>query len=177
MTRFLKFIIPLFIVNVTPCYGQFHLTSHDALNGKVVIEIPSDFLIMSSESIVLKYPNAGHRPTEVYTNQKGTINIALNHTTNKANPSDLPKVKDAMEPQFKRAPFDFIKGELKEMNGSQFIILEFVSPAADTRIYNLMAIASLEGRLVMITFNCTEAERKEWEPIGNKIIGSIILKK
>jgi hypothetical protein len=132
---------------------------------------------MNAETLALKYPSAGHRPSEVYTNERGTINVALNHTQNKATEANLPDVKKAMETQFNRAPFTFIKSELKEMNGSQFVILEFISPAVDTKIYNLMAIASLEGRLVMTTFNCTEAERKEWEPVGKKIISSITLKK
>jgi hypothetical protein len=148
-----------------------------ALNKGVMIFIPVNFSVMDAETLALKYPNAGHRPSEVYTNERGTINVALNHTQNKATEANLPDVKKAMETQFNRAPFTFIKSELKEMNGSQFVILEFISPAVDTKIYNLMAIASLEGRLVMITFNCTEAERKEWEATGKKIIGSITLKK
>jgi hypothetical protein len=146
------------------------------LSGKVVMLIPSMFLLMDAETLALKYPSEGHRPSEVYTNAKSTINIAINHTANMAKVENLPEIRKVMEKQFNRAPFMFIKSELNEINGSQFIILEFVSPAVDTKIYNLMAIASFEGRLVVITFNCTEAERKDWEPIGRKIIASITLK-
>jgi len=168
---------PFFKSNTVSSQGFSDLKGIYVLSNSLVINIPANFLLMSSETLTLKYPSAGHRPSEVYTNEKSTINIALNHTQNKATEANLPDVKKVMETQFNRASFTFIKSELKEMNGSQFVILEFISPAVDTKIYNLMAIASLEGRLVMITFNCTEAEMKEWEPIGKRIIGSINLKK
>lgn len=170
--------ISLFVFQLITCFSQtVEYVEVSTLGKSLVLKVPSDFSLMDAETLALKYPSAGHRPSEVYTNEKSTINIALNHTQNKATEANLPDVKKAMETQFNRAPFTFIKSELKEMNGSQFVILEFISPAVDTKIYNLMAIASLEGRLVMITFNCTEAERKEWEATGKKIIGSITLKK
>jgi len=147
------------------------------LSGKLNILMPSDFSVMSSEKLALKYPSVGHRPSEVYTNEKSTINIALNHTTNKAKSEDLPNVRNVLESQFNRAPFTLIKSEMRDLNGMPSILLEFISPAVDTKIYNLMVITSLEGRLVMITFNCTEAERKQWTPIAKKIIGSITLRK
>lgn len=139
--------------------------------------IPSDFSLMSGETLAVKYPSAGHRPTEVYTNKTATINIALNHTANKATEKDLQEVKKAMESQFHRPPFTLIKSDLKEINGAPHIILEFESPARDARIYNLMAIGILDQRLVMTTFNCTEEQRSQWEDIGRKIITSIKLKK
>jgi hypothetical protein len=182
VTLFLLFAVPVFWEigsneGLNSRDNQQTLNDRAVLSGKSNMLIPHSFTIMDEQTIVLKYPVATHRPTEVYTNKEGTINIALNHTVNKATPKDLPEVKKVMEGQFNKAPFNFIKSELKEMNGSEFIVLEFVSPATDTKIYNLMAIASLEGRLVIITFNCTQDQRKEWEPIGKKIINSITLKK
>lgn len=152
------------------------LKTHPVLSGKVTMLIPSEFSLMGSERLAIKYPIAGHRPAEVYTNENGSINIALNHTTNKAQSEDLPDVRKTMESQFSRAPFTFIKSELKDLYGSKTIILEFVSPAADAWIYNLMAIFIFESRLVMITFNCTEDQRKQWEPYGKKMINSITFK-
>lgn len=152
------------------------LKQKPVLSGKATMLIPSQFSLMSSEMLNLKYPSKGHQPSEVYTNNEGTINIALNHTQNKAGEENLAEVKKAMEGQFNRPPINFIKSEIREINGSKVIVMEFVSPAADTMIYNLMVITSLEGRLIMITFNCTESHRKEWEPIGKRIIESIKVK-
>jgi hypothetical protein len=154
---------------------QSGLENKKVLSGSGTILMPDNFEMMDSGLLALKYPNAAARPSEVYTNAEGTINIALNHTQNGATDDDLPEVKKAMEAQFNRAPFSFVSGEIKEINEKSFVVLEFVSPAVDTRIYNLMAIGSLEDRLVMITFNCTEKDRQGWESVGKKIINSINL--
>jgi hypothetical protein len=170
-------IFALYFNGIEADCNLIDLKSRAVLSGKITMLIPTEFSSMSTEMLERKYPSKGHRPSEVYTDKNGTINIALSHTINKARPEDLPEVKKVMEAQFNRAPFTFIKSDLKDMNGSQFITLEFTSPAVDTKIYNMMAIGSLEGRLVMITFNCTETQRKEWESTGKKIINSIALKK
>lgn len=149
------------------------LVKKSVLNGKASLLIPDDFALMDVNTIARKYPVAGHRPSEVYTNQNGTINIALNHTANNANESDLEGVKKIMDAQFQKPPFEFLRSDIKILNGKKFVILEFVSPAVDTKIYNLMAITSLEGRLAMITFNCTNNHVKDWKQVGKKIIESI----
>lgn len=168
----------LLAVVTSPTRGQVNdMTERQVLSGRVTILIPKLFILMDAETLALKYPISGHRPSEVYTNVKGTINVALNHTKNSVSDASLPDVKKAMEQQFQRSGLTVIRTDLKELNGSKFVILEFLSSAVDTRIYNLMAVGNLENRLVMITFNCTEAERDQWETFGTEIIGSIKLKK
>lgn len=156
-----------------PRSSEHELTRRRILSGKASMLIPRDFVVMDTGTIALKYPSAGHRPSEVYTTPKGSINIALNHTKNAANDTELEAVKETMNAQLNRPPIDFIRSEVRQVNGKKFIVMEFVSQAADTRIYNLMAITSLEGRLAMITFNCTESQMKEWVPTGKKMISSI----
>ena len=174
----LLLFVPMYVLTIssgwnTVQYPSDNLVARRVLAGKGSMLLPQDFVLMNAGDIEKKYPTAGHRPTEVYTNAGGTINVALNHTKNAAKESDLEGVKQVMDAQFNRPSVDFINSEISELNGRKFIILEFVSQAVDTKIYNLMAIGSLEGRLVMITFNCTDNFRKEWEPVAKKIISSI----
>lgn len=171
-------LLPIYTLTVSsgwnfPDYQSVNLAPRKILSGKGSMLLPEDFVLMDAQSIAKKYPTAGHRPTEVYTNPGGTINIALNHTRNVAKESDLEGVKQVMDAQFNRPSIDFIGSEIRDVKGKKFIILEFVSQAVDTKIYNLMAIGSLEGRLVMATFNCTDNFRKDWQPVAKKIIGSI----
>jgi hypothetical protein len=149
------------------------LVKKSVLQKKATMLVPQEFVLMDENAIAKKYPSVGHQPSEVYTNKGGTINIALNHTKNPAKESDLEGVKKVMDAQFNVPSIDFIRSEIKVMHGKKFIVMEFVSQAADTKIYNLMAITSLEGRLAMITFNCTDNYRKDWVPTGKKIIESI----
>ncbi|NOU15927.1 MAG: hypothetical protein HOO91_00010 [Bacteroidales bacterium] len=57
------------------------LKSKSVLNKKLVVQLPLGFTLMDFEMLKAKYPIEGHRPTEVYTNEEGTINIAFNHTS------------------------------------------------------------------------------------------------
>lgn len=170
-----KKLILLFLLVSIGSWAQQNndLKSKSVLSQKAIMLIPKDFTLMSAETVAKKYPIVGHRPTEVYTNSRGTINIALNHTINAAKESDLEAIKKQMDIQFNQPQIDFRKSEIRTLNGRKFIILEFVSPAADTKIYNLMAMTSIEGRLAMFTFNCTEEYKKDWSPIGKRIIESI----
>ena len=156
--------------------GNMPLNIKTVLSGKATMLIPEEFKLMDAEMLASKYPQTGHQPTEVYTNEEGTINIALNYTQNKAEEKDLPGVKKTMESQFNQPTIEFIQSSMQEIYGRKYIRLEFVTPAADSKIYNLLQITSLEGRLAMFTFNCTENYRRDWEATGKEIMQSIEMK-
>lgn len=157
-------------------HGEISLNQKVVLSGKAMMLLPNMFELMDLNILASKYPITGHRPTEVYTNKEGTINIALNYTQNKAEEKDLPSLKKTMESQFNQPNIEFIQSSLLRINGRQYVQLEFITPASDTRIYNLLQITSLEGRLAMFTFNCTEYLRKDWETTGKEIMRSIEMK-
>lgn len=152
------------------------LNRKTVLSGKATMLIPEGFELMNAEMMASKYSKTGYQPTEVYTNEEGTINIALNYTHNKAEEKDLQGMKTTMEGQFKQPTIEFIQSSLQEINGRKYISMEFITPASDSRIYNLIQITSLEGRLAMFTFNCTENYRKDWQITGKKIMKSIEMK-
>ena len=73
--------------------GNVPLSHKTVLSGKATMLLPEEFELMDAEMLAAKYPKTGHQPTEVYTNEDGTINIALNYTQNKAEEKDLAGVK------------------------------------------------------------------------------------
>lgn len=62
------------------------------------------------------------------------------------------------------------------MNGRSFIVMEFITPAVDAKIYNLMYITELEGRMLMCSFNCMESQKSEWESKAKQALNSIEVK-
>lgn len=152
---------------------EVRLNRKEVLSGKATILLPYEFELMDTEMVSSKYPIAGHRPKEVYTNKEGTINIALNYTQNKTEEKDLQEVKKTLESQLNQPTIEFIQSNTQEINGQKFIQLEFITPAADSKIYNLLQITSFEGRSVLFTFNCTVDNLKGWEAIGKQILQSI----
>lgn len=51
--------------------------------------------------------------------------------------------------------------------------MKFISQASDTNIYNHIIAFSVDGKLRLVNFNCTEDLRTEWEEVGDFIINSL----
>lgn len=151
-----------------------NLDKQKLLNGKVIVDLPEGFGLMSEEMLAVKYP-ASNRPTLVYTNEQGSVNFAFNHTFNDIPKGKLPEVLPAFVQQFNSIypQIQWFKKDLEVINGQEFIVLEFITPASDSKIYNLMYVTVLEGRMLMCTFNCIESLRNEWESKAKNSLNSI----
>jgi len=153
------------------------LEKKSLLDDKVELLVPQDFEIMSEEMMKTKYPSE-RRPTLVYTNESGGINVALNLTQNPADQGILSLYKDNFVQSFKNAypSAEWKDSGMKEINGKQVGYLELVTPALDTEIYNLMFFTNLDGKLLLCTFNCTKKSMEEWTPTAKEIMNSLKIK-
>lgn len=147
------------------------------LSDKVEILLPKDFEIMSEEMMKTKYPSE-RRPTLVYTNKEGSINIAFNHLKDKASQQQLPQFKKTFEDTFKNLypSATWYSNEIRKINGRDVGILELITPAVDTEVYNLIAYTPLERNLLLVTFNCTKEQLNTWKSTGQTIIASLKIK-
>lgn len=144
------------------------------LQGKLQLEIPSQLRVMEAEMFLLKYPMENPESTTAYSNEDGTVSLLISPRQEKATQADLPKYQQMLYESFgKNAMIDFQKSEIKKINGRDFIVLEMITPAVDTRVYNQMFITSLGGRLLMCTFNCTVRKQREWQPIAEQILSLV----
>jgi hypothetical protein len=152
------------------------LEKRKILNDKVEILLPKEFGIMSEEMMKTKYPSE-RRPTLVYTNKTGGINVAFNHTASKASQTQIEAYKDNFVGTFKNLyPSAEWKGTgVKEINGRKVGYMELITPAIDTKIYNLMFFTDLDGRLLLCTFNCVEKERQNWTESAKQIMNSLTI--
>jgi hypothetical protein len=149
---------------------EFNLVTDDHLK----ILLPQSFKQMSDQELATKYPRSGSLPQEAYSNESGTVSLAFNHTSNKLSPADLPDFRQSFARQFKGTlGIEFKGSSIKNINGRDFAILEFISPAMDTNIYNLMFLTSLDNRLLICTFNCVQSEMGKWKPTSQQILNSV----
>ena len=181
---FLRILLLLFVAQAELCGSDLNSiyfvqnkssSLKPILDNKAQIKLPESFELMSSDKIALKYPMVERRPSEVYSNKSGSINIAFNHTRSEASIEELPQIRDVLGMQIKKSTIDFIGSKIQAINGQDFAIFQFVSPAANANIYNLMFVTVLENRLLIGTFNCTTNLREEWEPIGKQIVSSMVI--
>jgi len=178
MKRFITFfILSISIFSISFGQTSINLKIKSLLDDHVEIMIPEDFKIMSEEMLKLKYPSA-NRPTIVYTNESGSINVALNLTTSSASQELIPQFKEALQNTFKQVyPSAKWKGSgINTINDKKVGYLELITPAIDTEVYNLIFFTDVNSQLLLCTFNCTVQYLKEWQSIGDEIMNSLKVK-
>src|SRR5688500_454772 len=175
----LKFTILFLIVTgfISATLHEIILVNKTILNDKVDIKIPQEFNIMQEEHLKIKYP-AENRPELVYTDQSTQINVAFNHIKSKANQDMIEDYKSNFVDVFKKRfpDAEWIADGVTEINGKKVGYLELITPAVDTKIYNLLFFTDLEGKLLLCTFNCTEGYKEHWEPSAKEIMNSLTIK-
>ena len=55
-----------------------------------------------------------------------------------------------------------------------FIYLNLMTPALDTEIYNSIYVTVLDGKILLISFNCTKELYDDWFETSEIIMNSII---
>jgi len=178
MNRIKAIVLSILTIVITTAFIVTNdLETKSLLNDKVELKIPKDFDIMSEELMKLKYPSE-RRPTLVYSNESGGINVALNLTQNQASQQLIPAYQDNFVQTFKNLypSAEWKDSGVKMINGKKVGFLELVTPAMDTEIYNLMFFTDLDGKLLLCTFNCTKESIDEWTPIAKEIMNSMKIK-
>ena len=140
--------------------------------GEFLLKIPTDFGIMSGEAISNKYPS-GNAPSLVYTNERGTINIAFVSNDVAMRNDEIEEYTKLMENMYKEYTSE-ININFFEKSNHKIGEIKFISSAVDTNIYNHIIAFSVDGKLRLLNFNCTEELRNEWEKVGNFIINSLL---
>jgi len=158
-------------LTITTNVGNVIKTEYQDL-GDFSIKIPKDFKIMKDEVVAVKYPSQ-NPPSLVYTNEEGNINIAFNLNDVSMKESEIEEYVKMMEKSYLQI-VDEVDVNFFERNGHQIGVLKFVSPASDTDIYNHSLVFSVDGKLRVINFNCTEKYMEEWKEVGEFIATSII---
>lgn len=145
--------------------------------NRVEILVPKGFKDMPADMVSRKYPSA-NRPNVIFTDADGTVNVAFNHTTNRATQAQIETLKESLMASFKRAyPSAKWKGSgVTVINGRKVGYCELITPAADQNVYNLLFFSDLDGRLLLCTFNCVEKKLSEWQEPAQQIMRSLTLK-
>lgn len=140
--------------------------------GGILLKIPKDFEIMAAEYVEMKYP-LEDRPSLVYTNEDGSINIGYSVKETLLGNDEVEEttkqVADIYDDIFESLDFDIIKKDNYNIG-----MLKFISPAVDSKIYNHLMIMSIDGKVVMVSFNCMEEDMDEWKAVGDFILKSVV---
>lgn len=167
-TALLALFLLLFSISI---YAQ--LANRKALSNAIEIKLPADFKLMEANVLAVKYP-PNNKPSEVYTNEEATVNIAFKKTEQPLTELKVYAEGKKLEQQLtSNGKVQLISSEQIKANGNNIHVFSFYSNAIDTRIYNLMFIFSLKGKMVIGSFNCTLTSQGQWQVTAYEIIRSI----
>lgn len=139
-------------------------------NNQFYIKVPIEFQSLEQEFILKKYN--GDVPNVVFSNEETTINVAISLTDNKMGDSSIKSYIASMENLLKNTS-NILDTKTYKVDGHTVGQMKLITHASDTDIYNNMLCFSYQGKLVIVTFNCTVDLMEEWQDVGDFIIDSL----
>ncbi|AKF92346.1 hypothetical protein J5TS2_16650 [Brevibacillus halotolerans] len=146
------------------------------LEDKLSIPMPKAFTPMSPETAALKYPSE-RRPTLIYTNSTGSINVAINHTQTRLTDAEMKEFTAAMVHLLRKTQklLQWHGDDVVEVNGKPIGYCEFLTPAYNVNLYNFMFFTELDGKALLCTFNCTEDEMDDWRLVARGMMEAVVI--
>ncbi|MDQ2793327.1 MAG: hypothetical protein M3Y12_04880 [Bacteroidota bacterium] len=147
------------------------------MGNRIELKIPKGFVAMSEDMEKLKYP-AGRRPTLVYTNENGSVSLALNFTNSRATQAQLPVDKDNLLYTYRHQ----YTGAREKWNGIQAVngrkvgFIEFGELDSEAGKYTLIFFTDFHGQLLICTVACTDQNIAQWKPAAKEMMASLKLK-
>ncbi len=147
-------------------------------DGQISFCIPESFKVMEEEVRDVKYPSK-HQPDTIYTSIDTTINVTVKILVEQEIPADELKdftfvMRDTLR---KMQPgTELLDVGTKEVNGNEIGFFDFISPALDNKMYNLMSIYRVDERVVVSSVNCLKRDMTFWKPIAYAMMETISIK-
>lgn len=177
MKTLLTILLPFFVVNNS--FGQNDLQPQSFLNDKISLLVPPNLRKMTDEEFKIKYPNPNSKPSLVLTDNNGEVNLVISHLQQ----YDL---QDEQLEAFKNMQIEAMKKKYPEMevlsdgvetiNGKKMAYIKAMTPARDMQTYNYFNFTHLGGKLLLVSFNCSEKLKADWEKPADKIMTSLTIK-
>jgi hypothetical protein len=155
-----------------PALAQEKLELRQLIDDRVTMLVPGNFMPLEEKYRLLKYPGAG-APNFVLSDETTRFNLAAELKSAPMPPEALPELAKAIPAKLSQAKFH--SAGMRTLNGHEFAVFDMDTPAEDGTIRNIMAMTSLDGKLLVISYNCLISTDAGCDLIGRKIIESIKL--
>lgn len=156
------------------------------LGTGLTVGVPPGFAALPDDGIAVKYP-APRKPLAVYSNPSGRVDfsVAVRPTTFESfDYAVLLKIyKSSIQRLYTKV--DFLKEDIRTVNGRDFMYFEFVSAVADARRnsqlapirrYQAVQYAIVKNQLYVFTFVAPAEEQIQWQPTAQAVMSAIALK-
>lgn len=141
---------------------------------KMSIMLPKEFVDMPSNLARIKYPCEG-RPQIIKTDLSGGINFTFSMFESQIKKEQIEGVSKGFKSIIKKMnPANmFFEEKTDDLGESKISWFDYKGFALDGKIYTLVYVTSINGRVLHGIFNCKYDLVKEWKPIVRQVIMSI----
>ncbi|WP_426671632.1 hypothetical protein ACPPVU_10375 [Mucilaginibacter sp. McL0603] len=175
-----SFLFNSFLLILLPVcsFGQGNLETRKLFDGKVELMVPAEFKPMTVEVMDQKYPNSGQQPDVVLTDDNAEVNIVASRTKQLLQASQMEAYKDFMIASLKKSHPDaqWLDSGVKTINGKRVGYFKMLSNAADQKVFVYYFFTDMDGRALIMTFNCTEKLLPAWKETADNIVSSLKVK-
>ncbi len=136
--------------------------------------MPTSFDVMEPELMDIKYPSS-RRPDYIYTSESTSINVTMKIMEQQIKAEELEDFTQTMMNilQKNAATAKMLDIDMEEVNSVQIGYFDFIMPALDNKIYNLMFLFRVGENVTMGSINCLQKEMNIWKPIAYGMMESI----
>jgi hypothetical protein len=144
--------------------------------GRLLVDVPASIGMLSDAARHEKYP-AQTQPADILTDPTTAVNFVFSLTAQPLAPAQLDGFRQTLTASIAQRVSGtvLIDSHLVPFGDQQAAMLEFTTPAPDEPIHNLVMIASLDGRMLMVTFNVVRSLESAWLDTGRKVLKSVRL--
>lgn len=166
----------LIILIASSCVNaQIKLEKKSFLDNKIELSVPVDFKSMSAEILAVKYPNRNQKPDLVLTDADAEVNVVISLIPQPIKPEQIGAFKDFQISSLKKIHPDakWMAEGVKIINGKNIGYFKFISQAVDQPVFNYYFFTDLDGKVLLLSFNCTEKLLPKWEDTAELIVSSL----
>ncbi|RYZ26838.1 MAG: hypothetical protein EOO10_14430 [Chitinophagaceae bacterium] len=168
----MRFLILLLFPILGFC--QTNLDTISLLSDRVKLLAPVELKSMSDEMWTAKYQRR-KRPLLVLSDEDGEVNLLADMTQMAVSENQVTAFKDTQIQQLKKSRLDMvvIAEGIKTVNGKHVGYFKFSTQAVDQKVFNYYFFTSVDGKLLLFSFNSIEKLRKKWEQTADEIVSSL----
>ncbi|ARS36511.1 hypothetical protein [Pontibacter actiniarum] len=181
--RYLAFLAIILIAGVAFAQPKLKKTQ---ISKELSVMLPQDFTPMPDDGIARKYP-ASTKPLAVYTSPNGQIDFSVTQKKSQFKEADLDMLREFYKANLLETftQVDFIRQEVTQVKGKNYLVFEFVSKMADERgasnlapvqKYSVVQYTIKGDQLYIFTMHVPFMLKNEWQDTAREIMGSINIK-
>jgi hypothetical protein len=182
----MRILLLLFTVLGLAAFAPKPKLTATKLSSGLTVGVPVGFSALPDDGIAVKYPSP-RKPLAVFTNPSGRVDfsVAVRPTTFES--MDYGVLIKIYKASIQRlySKVDFIKEDIRTVNGRDFILFEFVSTVTDTRRnsqlapikkYQTVQYTIQKDQMYVFTFVAPAEEQKQWQPMAEAVMSGIVMK-